>query len=92
MNVQEEYERARSGNKPYKDGQFRLSDSKNNYGNTEEQIIHVLKELQNSDKSFVDTAGPDDIAQGEAGDCWFLSSLCSFVNERKELGNQFLNS
>ena len=25
-------------------------------------------------------AEPDDIQQGEAGDCWFLSSLCSFAN------------
>ena len=53
--------------------------------------MHVLKELQiNKDKSFVETAGTDDITQGEAGDCWFLSSLCAFVTVRKKLGNRFL--
>ena len=47
-----------------------------NYSN---EIEHILT-LEAGDRFIEGRASPDDIKQGEAGDCWFLSSLCSFAN------------
>ena len=84
-----ELEDAENGVFNYIDDSFKLSDGVNNYGNTPDQIMHVK---QQPVPTFVDLPGPDDIAQGEAGDCWFLSSLCAFVNQRKATGMSFLKN
>merc|ERR1712131_340862 len=69
------FQAARGSSQKFEDDEFLLEDKEMNYGNdTADQILCV------SDKVFIDGIDPTDIAQGEAGDCWFLSSLCSFAN------------
>ena len=83
--MEREFSAAESGSGPYNDSNFLLSDKINNYGNTDDQIYrahHMGCKTEN--KTFVKSPGPDDIAQGEAGDCWFLSSLCAFVTDSGE--------
>jgi len=73
--TRKKFESARGASRKFEDDEFLLEDKVMNYGNdTADQIICV------SDKVFIDGIDPTDIAQGEAGDCWFLSSLCSFAN------------
>ena len=74
--VSSEYSRAKQSGH-YDDSSFLLS-SKDNYENDLNDKKQIFRA---KDSQFIDEPGPDDIAQGEAGDCWFLSSLCAFANE-----------
>jgi len=75
-NVEREYKNAVNGSYPYRDRSFNLADS-SNYGNPPSEIF----EVKPKEDIFVDEPGTDDIKQGNACDCWFLSSLCSLAHE-----------
>ena len=71
----------KKANTTFNDQAFRLewdrTDEIQNYGNLSEHIFTIDKDYGD----FIDgRASPTDIQQGEAGDCWFQSSLCSFTN------------
>lgn len=73
--------KAVNGAKKFNDTEFLLSDKVKNYGNdTADQIFEVNLHDKANGRHFIDDIEASDIAQGEAGDCWFLSSLCSFAN------------
>ncbi|KAL9628261.1 MAG: hypothetical protein Q9164_007343 [Protoblastenia rupestris] len=55
---------------------------------SEPQSVKRVRQIFDEPRFFVDGATADDIRQGKASDCWFLSALSALCcMEQKELGN-----
>jgi Calpain family cysteine protease len=52
------------------------------------QSVKRVKQIFDEPNFYVDGATADDVRQGDAGDCWFISALSALCSmEAKELGN-----
>ena len=50
--------------------------------------VKRVKQIFDKPQFFVDGATADDVRQGQAGDCWFLSALCALCSiQAEDLGN-----